>query len=111
MWAGSWPNSSKRHENCCYWVARNVIGIIHAALVAGITVPALLSLRDAPDVIRFGHTPHLATCRMSEGDVARGLGIWNTICQAVAFAGLAFTAFTSADVLITMRHNLATLDF
>lgn len=108
-WIVAWPQSTKTWENDVYWCARNVLGIIHAVFIASLTVPAFVMLYSAPDDIRFGATGHLATCipnadRKYEMD-------WAFTVQAVALAGLAFTAFTLADVIICVIHGLASLDF
>lgn len=105
----AWPASTKTHENDVYWCARNLIGIIHAVFISLLTVPTFLVLYGAPDDIRFGATGHLAACVPPEN---RKLGLEVTIAvQAVALAGLAFTAFTLADVGISLIHGLASVDF
>eukprot|EP00418_Pyrodinium_bahamense_P065280 CAMPEP_0179095866 /NCGR_PEP_ID=MMETSP0796-20121207/44037_1 /TAXON_ID=73915 /ORGANISM="Pyrodinium bahamense, Strain pbaha01" /LENGTH=266 /DNA_ID=CAMNT_0020793563 /DNA_START=161 /DNA_END=961 /DNA_ORIENTATION=+ len=101
--------SSKEHENDKYWMARNVLGIIHAVFVSVIAMPALLSLSGAPDDVRFAYSTHLETCAMDPGwyeDEGYGRDI-----ERVALAGLAFTAFTTADVALSIFHGLATWDY
>jgi len=110
-WAGSFPDSSKSHENNRYWSARNLIGIVHAVLIAAITVPAFLALASAPDSVRFASTQHLAVCKMSDDLLPEGGELAIFTGEAVAFAGLAFTAFTSADIVISVAHGLATPDY
>mmetsp|Transcript_96582 Transcript_96582/g.268458 ORF Transcript_96582/g.268458 Transcript_96582/m.268458 type:complete len:300 (-) Transcript_96582:206-1105(-) len=108
LWMRGFPTSSKEHENTRYWCARNVIGIVHALFISALTVPAFFMLSNAPDEIRFGATGHLATC--SVGSERLDAAEWEFVCQAVAMAGLAFTAFTLADVGISGLHGLVTPD-
>mmetsp|Transcript_135929 Transcript_135929/g.378843 ORF Transcript_135929/g.378843 Transcript_135929/m.378843 type:complete len:339 (-) Transcript_135929:154-1170(-) len=109
-WAGRWPPSTKLHENDRYWSARNVLGIIHAIFITALTVPALFKLYDAPDEVRFGATGHLAACAPGSEHRIEIVEKWGFVAQAVALAGLAFTAFTLADVGISTVHGLATMD-
>lgn len=108
LWMKALPESSKAHENDKYWCARNVLGIIHAALVSGISVPAFVALAFTSNDIRFASTRHLAMC---VADETLSDPSWSITMQAVAMAGMVFTAFTLADVGISMLHCLATPDY
>lgn len=110
-WTRCLPSSTKAHENDRYWCARNLVGIVHALLISGITVPAVIWLASTHSrTLQFASTRHLALCTPDEmlPDLP-----WSTVLmlQAVALAGLAFTAFTVADVIISLVHRLATVDF
>jgi len=109
-WASRFPRSTKMHENDRNWSARNLLGVIHALFVSAITVPAIFILWPATDEVRFGATGHLATCSIGP-DRAELAEQWSEVSEAVAMAGLAFTAFTLADVGISAVHGLATADY
>jgi len=112
QWAGAAPNSTKDHENDRYWMARNLLGVIHAIFVTAITVPGFFLLSDAPDKVRFGSTGQLATCAATTAVLRpEEIEAWGFLCQAVALAGLVFTSFTVADVGICIMHGLASADF
>lgn len=113
-WMRGIPLSSKAHENDRYWCARNLIGAIHAALVALLTVPVYLILCNYSEDLRFATSRHLATCSAKITDTILPEGReaeFSLIFQCVAMAGLIFTAFTLADVFISIFHGLATFDF
>jgi len=109
LWGSVVAPSEKPHENDRYWMVRNLIGVIHALFVAAIAIPALLALSRAPDDVRFAASSHLETCAM-DPDFYPGEN-WGMHIEAVALAGLAFTAFTTADVVLSMLHGLATVDY
>lgn len=105
MWAGRLEPSTKAHENCRYWEARNVLGIIHAALVSAIAVPAVLAFASVPEEVRFASSDHVATCAQSSHPEVNVSG------QAVALGGLVFSSFIAADLFILAVHRLASPDF
>jgi hypothetical protein len=109
MWGHLLAPSSKPHENDLWWIVRNIIGVVHAIFVSVIALPAVISLSGAPDDVRFAAAPHLETCTMGAG-FHHGEP-WASYIEAVALAGLAFTAFTTADVALSMIHGLATIDY
>lgn len=109
-WLRELPPSSKEHENEKYWFARNVIGIIHAVLVALICVPAAIWLAGRDSSLQFASSRHLPTCKPDE--MMSGVEPMATFfLQTVAFAGLAFTTFTAADLFISIIHGQATADY
>jgi hypothetical protein len=108
-WSKNLPPSSKEHENDKYWIARDVIGIIHALLVSALCVPAAFEFLEAPDWVQFASSSHLANCRVDGADIE--LLPWNFAGQAVALSGLAFTTFTLADAIVSVAHGLATVDY
>jgi len=103
--AGWIPQSSKAYENNRHWVARDVLGIVHAIIVCGLILPPLVIMLNAPDHIRFGAGDFLGTCASAT------YPDYNLIGQAIALGGLVFSAFIFADVVISMLHGLATLDY
>lgn len=106
------PPSRKAHENDCYWVGRNLVGVLHAALIAVVALPALAVLAGAPDAARFACTGHLGWCSggpHSSAQLASVAG-GELAAQAVAAAGLAFTAFIAADLVLSVLHGYASLD-
>lgn len=104
-WMRKVISSSKTHENCKYWETRNVWGAIHAVVVSCLVIPVLLALSDAPAEVRVGTSPNLATC--SQKDYPH----MNRIGQAIALAGMLFTAFIASDSIISIVHRLSTWDF
>lgn len=100
------PASAKAHENCRYWCARNVIGILHAMLVGGLSVVSLMFFLGAADEWQFASSNDLATCAVP--GASRELDM---AAQGVALAGLAFTTFTLADLFISAKHGFASVDY
>ncbi|CAK0910673.1 unnamed protein product [Prorocentrum cordatum] len=117
-WAGALlgprrlPPSRKAHENDCYWVGRNLVGVLHAALVAAVALPALAVLAGAPDAARFACTGHLGWCSGGPRTSAQLASVpgGELAAEAVAAAGLAFTAFIAVDLVLSVLHGYATLD-
>jgi len=109
LWGRFLALSSKPHENDLWWVVRNIIGVVHAIFVSVIALPAVVALSGAPDDVRFAAAPHLEICAMGPG--FHDGEPWASYIEAVALAGLAFTAFTTADVVLSMTHGLATTDY
>jgi hypothetical protein len=99
--------STKPHENCRYWTSRNMFGIIHAVFISAISVPAFFSLATASDIQRFASTDELVMCVLPDAfdPERRGFG------EAVGLAGMAFTAFIVADLIVSVAHGMATLDY
>lgn len=106
-WTRGLTPSTKPHEDDRYWRARNVLGIIHALLVTGLGLPALVRLVGAPEYAQFASTDHTAYCQTHETDTLP----WELSGKMVALAGLAFTTFTLADMFVSVRHGLLGLDF
>lgn len=102
--------STKTHENDRFWCARNVIGIIHAILVGGISFITMVLLFAEDSNYQFGGSNHLAQCDLDKAadPALRGMAF---IAPAVALAGIAFITFTIADVFISMIHGFAELEF
>jgi len=88
-----------------------LIGAIHALFIALLTVPAFVFLMTKPNAWKFASSRHLNFCSVDESTNVPGIEGSQLILQAVAVAGLAFTAFTVADVGISILHRLATWDF
>eukprot|EP00930_Biecheleria_cincta_P018097 TRINITY_DN14208_c0_g1_i1.p1 TRINITY_DN14208_c0_g1~~TRINITY_DN14208_c0_g1_i1.p1 ORF type:complete len:310 (-),score=47.45 TRINITY_DN14208_c0_g1_i1:253-1182(-) len=110
-WMRNVPPSTKEHENDKYWCARNLIGAIHALLIAAITVPAyfFMAFGGVPENERFAYSRDLEVC--SPGAEFPRAQENPLLFTAIAFAGLAFTAFTLADVVISVFHGLAGVDY
>lgn len=100
-WMASYPPSTKKHENDRYWCARNAIGILHAVLVCILSVPGLAVLIVAPDYAQFAYSTNIAQCWIDTGDAAE----WGRWYYSVALSGLAFTAFTISDVIVSLIHR------
>lgn len=113
-WNSSWPASTKPHENSQYWGAWYVMGTIHAIVVSCICVPAVFALWDAPQAIQFAHTENVGFCSPGVNEAAYDVTashnlLW--VLVAVAFAGLFFTCFICVDLVIALRHSLASWDY
>lgn len=106
-WAKSFGSSEKAHENCPYWSSRHFLGIIHAIVVSSVALWCLVQLWSAPNDVKFGSSSHLATCK-AESDTA--FADWESVGEAIAVAGLAFTTFTFTDILISFTHGLLAVD-
>lgn len=95
--------SSKDFENNRYWIARQIVGTIHAVLIAVVSVPALLSLHNAPDHIQIRVAPDLAMCGFDTDDVE--------VSRSLGFVGMVFTTFIVADLTTSLLHGTASLDY
>eukprot|EP00439_Symbiodinium_sp_Y106_P063481 s394_g9.t2 len=110
-WSSQVDPSTKEHENDRYWCTRDVIGIIHALVICVISLPPLYFLLiDGYTGMQFASTNHLATCKVNS-DLDPDLVQWEKTMEAVALAGLIFTSFTMADLIVLFLHRLATLDY
>jgi|Transcript_29683 hypothetical protein len=105
IWMDRWQNSYKQHENDPNWCARNALGIVHAVLVAAISLPALVIYLPAPTQAKFGASYHLADCSLekSQSDILH----WDSAGRATALAGLAFVSYTIADLILSYLHCLS----
>jgi len=99
------PSSGKKHENCSYWGSRCLTGTLHSLLVAGLTVPTLVTYMTAPTYAQFGASDHLEFC-----DMTGPAGHWNDAHAKVALAGMIFTTYTLADLVVSLIHNILTFD-
>jgi len=86
--------------------------VLHAALVAAVALPALAVLAGAPDAARFACTGHLGWCSGGPRTSAQLASVpgGELAAEAVAAAGLAFTAFIAVDLVLSVLHGYATLD-
>lgn len=110
-WSSQVDPSTKEHENDRYWCTRDVIGIIHALVICIVSLPPLyLLLIDGNTGLQFASTNHLATCKVN-ADLDPDLVQWEKTMEAVALAGLIFTSFTMADLIVLFLHRLATLEY
>mmetsp|Transcript_30338 Transcript_30338/g.56874 ORF Transcript_30338/g.56874 Transcript_30338/m.56874 type:complete len:332 (-) Transcript_30338:42-1037(-) len=109
-WSKQVSPSSKEHENNRYWCARDVIGIIHALVVCSLSLPPLFMLLLENTHVQYASTNHLATCKVNY-QKDPDLVSWEATMEAVALAGLIFTTFTLADLLVLCVHGLATVDY
>jgi len=84
-----------------------MFGIIHAVFISVISIPAFFSLVTAPDYQRFASTDELVMCVLSDSfdPERKGFG------EAVGLAGMAFTAFILADLVVSWAHGLATVAY
>lgn len=110
-WGRFLPPSSKPHEDCRFWLARNVLGVAHACLVGTLALPAVFVLVGAGDDVRFGSSVQLATCQVGPDLVAAGEAWMDPFARAIAIAGLAFTSFTAVDLVLLVVHGPLTLDY
>jgi len=108
-WARGIPPSTKSFEDNPYYCARSVLGIIHAIVIAGATVPAFFVLLPASDDLRYPWCTNFAFCSPPEDD-ALHLPL-AFVYEAIAQAGLAFTCFTFVDLIISVVHDLAEWDY
>lgn len=108
LWLRHLPLSTKDHENEPNWCARNVLGILHALFIAVISLPCFFVLVGASDEVKFAASSDLATCALVPN--SSELRSYLIASEAVAFAGLAFTTFTIADVFISSMYGLVTAD-
>lgn len=103
----TFSKSSKEHENERCWIAKALSSFAHACVVSPMTVPAVFILWNAPDEIKYGHSKHLAWCRVEPLD---GMEQYVFIWQTVAFAGLLFTAWVTSDLIVSILHGVTTPD-
>mmetsp|Transcript_72372 Transcript_72372/g.114741 ORF Transcript_72372/g.114741 Transcript_72372/m.114741 type:complete len:311 (-) Transcript_72372:108-1040(-) len=109
-WSKMVEPSSKEHENDRYWSSRELFGLVHAMIISALSLPPLfLFLFDSDERVKFASSPHLATCKVDRRDV--DLLDWELTMQAISLAGLAFTTFTLADLVVLSLHGMATLDY
>lgn len=109
IWGKALQLSTKPHENDRFWCTRCVVGIVHAGVVSLLCLPPLVEMAYAPEHVRFASTDLLGQCEVSASETE--LLPWNTTSKAVAMAGLIFTSFTAADMIISVVHQMATADF
>ncbi|CAJ1425497.1 unnamed protein product [Effrenium voratum] len=109
-WISQVQPSTKPHENDRYWCSRDLFGLVHAVIISALSLPPLFLLLFAGEHVKFASSPHLATCEVDRG-INPELVDWELTMQAVSVAGLAFTTFTLADLVILMIHGLATADY
>lgn len=105
-WGRRLPKSTKEHENNPTWLVRHYLGGFVGLFLACITVPALVQLRHEPFDVKFAHSSHLAFCEFD--GFGEPLRTWGT---ATAFAGMTFTAYTIADLVIMCVHGFITWDY
>lgn len=108
-WMKDVPKSSKEHENDRYWCARNAFGIIHAAIISCISVPAAISLVKADNYVRFAYTSDVLQCTLDHTDPR--LEPWAREGVLVALAALAVITFLVADTVILLIHRQFTPDY
>jgi len=96
LWIRLLPASTRGNLSSRYISARNILGIGHALFVTCLALPIFLSL---PERMWFATSNHLATCAYPDGP------------ESIATAGMAFTAFTAADIFISVVHGPITLDY
>lgn len=109
VWMKGIPRSCKTFENDKYWCARNIVGIVHALLISVISVPCLLAIASKSEDAQFSFSLHVGECTPDPSQMFSATEV--LIGQAIAFAGLVFSAFTFADVFISVVHGLATIDY
>lgn len=109
LWMRFIHESTKAHENDKYWCARMIIGIIHAIVVSLLCLPALVGLVGAPFSDQFAFSTNLDQCG-ADGSVQAFVNN-DLYYRTVALAGLAFTAFTASDIIVSVVHRLATPDY
>mmetsp|Transcript_45887 Transcript_45887/g.109281 ORF Transcript_45887/g.109281 Transcript_45887/m.109281 type:complete len:330 (-) Transcript_45887:186-1175(-) len=108
-WMAGVPDSSKDHENDRYWCARTVLGILHAIVVSVLAIPCGIMLLGADAYAQFGYSYDIALCEPDPHDAR--LAAWRWEGMLVAYAGLIFTSFILADVVVSALHKLASWDY
>lgn len=109
-WSKMVEPSSKEHENDRYWSSRELFGLVHAMIISALSLPPLfLFLFDSNERVKFASSPHVGTCKVDRRDV--DLLDWELTTQAISLAGLAFTTFTLADLVVLSLHGMATVDY
>jgi len=96
LWIRLLPASTRGNLSSRYISARNILGIGHALFVTCVALPIFFNL---PERMWFATSSHLATCAYPDGP------------ESIATAGLAFTAFTAADIFISVVHGPITMDY
>jgi len=110
LWSRMVQPSSKEHENNRYWCSRDLFGLVHAMIISALSVPPLFLLLFASDGrVKFATSSEMGTCKVDHSDAE--LLEWEVTMQAISVAGLAFTTFTFADLLVLCLHGLATVDY
>jgi hypothetical protein len=109
-WTSRWwmkTQSTKEEENSEYWMARQMVGVLHAIIISVLSVPVLIGLIVAPDYAKFPYAHDLGQCKV----VNSTLTDWLSLYPMIALAGLIFTTFTVGDVIVSVIHGLATWDY
>lgn len=113
-WLQGVPESTKEHENDRYWCAWTAYGTLHASLAAAMAVPAMVCLLLADTEIRFISTVNIDWCLPNESDpsyfILQEAGLLY-VAPHVAFVGLMFTVYTCVDLVISLIHGLAGIDY
>lgn len=110
-----WPllkvkESSYPHENNPYWCAKNVTVSLMSAAVGVVAVVAQILLMHESSYIQFGSSNNLAFCAV-DSTAGADLQQYQWSAELVAMAGLAFTTYTLSDIIISLVHGLAELDY
>lgn len=106
-WWGQYiPKSTKDEENDKYWLVRHYLGSLMGILIACLTVPTIIHLWHEPSHIKFAHSSHLAFCELDGLD--EHVKTWGI---ATAFAGMAFTTYTMADLANMFVLGFVTWDY
>mmetsp|Transcript_49449 Transcript_49449/g.115630 ORF Transcript_49449/g.115630 Transcript_49449/m.115630 type:complete len:329 (-) Transcript_49449:19-1005(-) len=108
-WMAGLADSRKKHENCRFWCGRTLLGIIHAIVVSIIAFPGMFLLLGASPYVQFAHSNDISDCQPDASDPR--LADWRVLGMLVAYAGLLFTAFILADVIVTCVHRLGSWDY
>lgn len=101
-----WPKSSKEFENDKYWCARIWIGALHSIVVTIIALPSFFVFVLSPHIVQFSASHSVAWCTQENSEALDMTSLQGLSLKATAFAGLAFTTFTCADVIISSLHGL-----
>eukprot|EP00913_Durusdinium_trenchii_P031926 g29901.t1 len=110
-WSKLVAPSSKAHENDRYWCSRDLFGLVHALIISALSLPPLFFfLFEGNNSVKFASSPHLGTCKVDRL-LDPKLVDWEVTMQAISLAGLAFTTFTLADLVVLLVHGLATADY
>mmetsp|Transcript_24749 Transcript_24749/g.45358 ORF Transcript_24749/g.45358 Transcript_24749/m.45358 type:complete len:334 (+) Transcript_24749:100-1101(+) len=108
-WMAGLAQSRKVHENSPFWCGRTVLGILHAVVVSVIAVPGMFLFLGTDPYVQFAHSTDIADCQPDASDPR--LAEWRVLGMMVAYAGLIFTAFILADVIVSLVHRLASWDY
>lgn len=104
-WSSAVAPSTKPHENNKFYCARNILGIIHATVVGIPSFVVLLVYFGSSPKAKFAVSDHVATCSLP------GFAEYDAMQQTTALAGLMFTTFTLADLIVGSIHGLNTWDY
>jgi len=102
----SWPKSSKEFENDKYWCARIWVGVLHSIVVTMLALPSFFVFVLSPHIVQFSASHSVAWCTPDHSEALEMTSLQDLSLRATAFAGLAFTTFTCADVIISSLHGL-----